>query len=504
MTNGFAGSKSLDERRRRRLAQEGLEASGESPRASRRRLRASLFSRSSDSPQTEHSLQLSAAAPVKTRLWREPWKYWTLISLLLLVNIGTVAFAHRGMVIDGPIATPSVVNWIVDHLAIGYFGMTAAVTWLIFCHRSRSRLDFGGRYRLWLWPAAIWTGVTTCSLTGGHELFGDWLAGQTNLRGWNGPFWCWLVPASALMLSSTRLLTTEFIACRSAWKLHLTSLVPSLFAVVCVLLDGTSLDGAWRVPAVTLATILWPTLELGSFLLFARHVVHVTNEPTPVVRRRRQPKQSLRKLLKRFITWLLAPREELPAYAEVKAPTRARKKSSKAPARSKSRTSRKSSTKKSRVVERTDEDDDSEVDADDEVEAESPPARQAPVSAPVAPVRVDKPSVTATAKIEKPVVAPVVPPKPIPPAPVTAPRVDAVAKVAESRPGSQLRVDPQQAKRGPHFAQAQQREREAVAAMSRASQQMEDDFGDVNDWEDGEQESNRPQRKKMKGKKHRR
>jgi hypothetical protein len=424
-------------------------------------------------------------------LWRQPWKYAALLAALVLLNLGlvlhTACFPITGAG-SAVAAIRSAEEWVTQHLARGYFVACALTAWLILYHRSRSRLDFSGLYRLWIWLALFWSAMSACSIGGWHDQFGEWLAGQVSLRGWNGPLWCWLIPAAAALLACTSLLRYELSACSTAWRLHVASLPLAFFAAGSLLLRGTSLDGAWLAPATSLTTMLWPTLELGALLLFARHVVYVTNEPTRIPRKRRVRRRTLSRLLKRLAAWMFAPRDEMPAYGdETRKP---RKRSPKASAKSKRRSPAKKSSRRAPAIENEIEDTPQTVS-----QVEQAPVKPEPP--PVQPIVAKQPAA--------------IPPQAIPVKPHDRPiaqqvRKEETRKQEEARPATQLRVDPPQAKRGPNFAEPdrQREEREAVAAVQRESQrhEMEDDFGDVDGWADEESEA--PRHRRMKGKKKRR
>jgi hypothetical protein len=504
MTNGFAGAKSLDERRRRRLAREGTDAGVEPSRASRGRSRSSDAPQAAKSAQAENSLQLPAS-PVRSRLWREPWKHALLIAALLLVNIGLVLHANWSVLRPGsPAATSAIESWLVEHLAIGYFALTTRFAWLIYRHRSRSKLDFAGRYRLWILPALFWTGVFACSMTGWHQSIGETLAGQTNIPLSIGSRLCWLIPAAAILLFMTRLLKSEYSVSRLSWRLHLSSVAVAAIAVGCGLLHGTPLDGVWRSPAFTLGMILWPTLEFGSFLLFARHIVHVTNDPIPCVTRPRKRLISGGEVFTKLLTWLRASRRK-PAKKAWKTYKPPRNWTVTRPAKSQPEPAEKTRTgAKTRGVKSINEDE-SHEDADG-VE-NMPVSEKTAATAPI-PSREPQSAKPIGADVKPAITPPPAPPKPatVPPRQeaVQTPRAEVVSKPAESKSSSKLRFDQPQANRGPHFAQAnQQREREAVAAARRDESRTEDDFGDVDDdWDADESEA--PRRKRMKGKKKRR
>lgn len=486
MSIGFAGSKNIDERRRRRLAQEGMEApSSDSSGAPRRKSpRKSAASRkSAESTESDNSHSSDSPSSARSRLWREPWKYGVLISLLILANCGLVYHAFRATTLanEGIAATvDAITTWTVRYLPFIYCIAVSHIAWLIYYHRSRSRLDFSGRYRLWIWMATLWTVITACALCGWHERFGNWLAGKTTFREWNGPLWCWLIPAAAAMLSNTRLITEEFTRCRFAWRMHLSSLLCAALAGGCLLLQGTSIDGPWMQPTLTMSVILWPTLELGAFLLFARHVVHVSNEPATSAARRRMWRIPVADIMRKFVAWVLAPREELPAYTAELTSKPTRKKS--ASARTKRSTKAKSTRSKkapSKVVTST---------AVKEPPSVSAEANSAKVqnSAPVAVPKKTEPLATQQSSQA---------------ASVPADAKESEAQSTQTRPAPQLRSDPPQKVKGPNFAAREDREPERVL-VAKKEKFSEDDFGDVEGW--GDEEQDEPRRKRMKGKKKRR
>lgn len=490
MSIGFAGSKSIDERRRRRLAQEGMEApSSDSGRTSRRKSprKSAASQNSAESSQSLTSDLMTARAAVHSRLWQASWKYGVLIGFLIVANCSLVLHVGwtRGQTAAGVTTTlQTVETWLLRYLPFAYCLAVSHFAWLIYYHRSRSRLDFGGQYRLWIWMAALWTVIMACALSGWHERFGYWLAGKTTLREWKGPLWCWLIPAAAALLSNTRLLTEEFTPCRIAWRLHLVSLVSAGIAGTCLLLQGTSFDGVWMMPALALASTLWPTLELGAFLLFARYVVYVSNEPSVTSRPKRVRRIPAAELLQKVVAWVLEPREELPAYGSHSVSPPRRRKKIKSPANSKPKAS--ANAKKARVS----------------VRPSKPPAAKSLEAAKTsASSEVSKTSVSIPEpKKTEPPVLPQTPPPPR--EPQAKSRTEPDTKTIQSVPGPVTRIDTAHAVKGPHLGAAQRKHEEAPVVAGRKEEDAEDDFGDVDAWGDDEREASR--HKRMKGKKKRR
>lgn len=163
MSVQFAGARSSDDRRRRRLAvnAEGSPAAL-SPEDAARIERRGL---SADSV-------VAVAAPwIPQALWR----IWTagvlLIVGLVLTGIATVEpFALRPELqsLQSHLLERSR-PVLVDYLqSVGWTGITAWAL-LIGWYRSRSQSDFGGRYRIWTWFAGLLAVIGFCAGTDAHQ-----------------------------------------------------------------------------------------------------------------------------------------------------------------------------------------------------------------------------------------------------------------------------------------------------------------------------------------------
>jgi hypothetical protein len=209
---GFAGSRSLDERRRRRLATDSdavaLEAVAE---PAPRRVA---------TPRPKQSRRGPAHFPLRKVI---SIRYWKLALVIL-----TAVAASAGILFGGWAATiyterlgPGFVLLfrldaarLVRGLATVGFLLTGELALLIGWARSQSLQDFNGRYRGWVLCAVLAfiaaLGLET-QLTAALSATAGWL--------WSEPFWhkatlCWLVPAAVCGLFAHAYAVREMRDCR--------------------------------------------------------------------------------------------------------------------------------------------------------------------------------------------------------------------------------------------------------------------------------------------------
>lgn len=230
MSIQFAGSKSLDDRRRRRLvvnaddsgadgtvAEEGLFASGVA----------------------SELVASSAAAPwVPVYEWRI-WTYAALIGLLL--SGASVALAM-------PTSFRPELAPLTGHLLAGERPVLAVLIQTTFCflaaqlailigwYRAQCKLDFRGYYRVWPWAAIAFAFAAACSATNAHGFTGQ-IVDSTGLLPWRGRVISWLLPTCLAALPLVVLLDRDVRRSRSslytlrvAWGLSLVSAWMELLA----------------------------------------------------------------------------------------------------------------------------------------------------------------------------------------------------------------------------------------------------------------------------------
>ena len=266
----FVGSKSLDDRRRRRLAVNGDGAPAESvlPEEGASRV--------------ESELVMSAAAVpwVPAYEWRI-WTYGAMLGLLLIA----VSFALAQPSAFRPELAP-----LTKHLLQGsrpvlatviqtmFWFLCAQLAILISWYRTQCKLDFDGRYRVWPWAAAFFGLAAICSATNLHVLFGqiisqgEWLVWRSETVAWLLPTCVAALPLTVLLDRDVRRGRTTIYTLRTAWFLGLAATSLELFA-------ADLQEQAWY-PAVRSIVPLFfgATLFLGLWL-HARVVAFVCPDP---------------------------------------------------------------------------------------------------------------------------------------------------------------------------------------------------------------------------------
>ena len=268
----FVGSKSLEDRRRRRLAVHcdavSLENSSSEEVTRSGRVESEL-------------VESEAAAPwVPVHEWRI-WTYGVMVGLLLIA----ASFSLMRPSSFRPELAP-----LSNHLLQGSRPVLAAVIqtlfWflcaqlaiLIAWYRVQCKLDFGGRYRVWPWAAGSFGLAAFCSATHAHVLFGE-IISQGEWLHWRGAIVAWLLPTCVVALPLTLLIDRDVRRGRStlytlrvAWFLGLSTAGLELFAPD---LDRQIWFHAVRsiVPLFSVATLF-----LGLWL-HARVVAYVCPDP---------------------------------------------------------------------------------------------------------------------------------------------------------------------------------------------------------------------------------
>lgn len=266
----IVGSKSLDDRRRRRLAVngDGTPAETSPPEESSWRI--------------ESELVMSAAAAPWVPAYE--WRIWTYGAMLGLILIA-VSFA-----LSQPLAFRPELAPLTKHLLQGSRPVLAVVIqtmfWflcfqlaiLISWYRAQCKLDFNGRHRVWPWAAAFCGLAAFCSATNSHVFLGE-IVSQGGWIGWRSETVAWLLPVFVAAIPLTVLLDRDVrrgrstvYTIRTAWFLGLTAAGLELFA--------SDLHEQFWYPAVRSIVPLFfgATLFLG-FWLHARVVAFVCPDP---------------------------------------------------------------------------------------------------------------------------------------------------------------------------------------------------------------------------------
>lgn len=271
MSIQFAGSKSLDDRRRRRLVV-NADDSGADGTAAGESLSGGVAS----------ELVASAAAAPWVPVYE--WRIWTYAALIGLMVTGAA------IALTAPLAFRPELAPLTQHLLRGERPMlavliqttlaflSAQLAILIAWYRAQCKLDFGGRYRVWPWAVVAFMIAAGCSATNLHALLGQMLE-QSELVPWRPRVVAWLFPAALAALPLVLLLDRDVRRSRSsvytlrvAWGLALATALLELFAE-----DLQTQE--WAAPArIILPMFVTATVFVGLWL-HARIVAYVCPDP---------------------------------------------------------------------------------------------------------------------------------------------------------------------------------------------------------------------------------
>jgi hypothetical protein len=245
-------------------------------------------------PSTVRSEQpVQSSTPERTRLVTfvnslirpQPWISWLLSTVAL---ISWTAVVVGGYQIDRGESGLKEVLGLRSGRACHVLSITSllAVTQLSFVilwYRTRSRKDFHGRYRIWLWTSVTWSLFFAAAIFGWQQALTDAFSRRLP----NFPFIsaiAWLLPASILFGTSYQLLSREMARTPAdRWMLRLSALTALTVAVLR--LSPALVPAGWNFDLLNAAIALWPTLLACSLWHHARYVVHITNEASPFAER---------------------------------------------------------------------------------------------------------------------------------------------------------------------------------------------------------------------------
>lgn len=272
MAASFAGSKHLDERRRRRLAVETDEYSQNSgtdgladPVSSRGRSRDAY----------------GTSLPLRTFIARRLWKHWAitggaflLVAALLYVGFQMPQAAGKlgpgARRLFDPVSGP-VYQWTAGVFLLLSAQMALLVRWV----RGQNRQDFSGRYRFWSVVAAACLGLAFCVGTGAHHAAAEtaaWLWGTRIVR---RPELWWLVPALVGGLQLGWMMYREMRRTRCGLVMLLLAGGSFLAAAAGMLVPRLGLHAL-----MPQALILYGSLFLlTGLMMYARFVVHESSDP---------------------------------------------------------------------------------------------------------------------------------------------------------------------------------------------------------------------------------
>ena len=273
MSIRFAGSRSVDDRRRRRLAQEA-EIAPAAPVTRR------VAKSAAERPAEEVRLP-RGSSPADSLIFPQLWKHAILgvacmaIWALVLVLGDWADQARSGL--------ETVIGLTAGHLP-RFFStvmlLAAGQLALInLWYRSRSRKDFSGSYKVWFYAAVGWLTLCAFAATGSHWHLADAVLAGRPVAIWNGRLLTWMIPGAIIVLAIYRLLLREMRDCdASLWLLRFSLLVAMATAGVLIAGPFVLVSRSHHLLATGLGTG-WHLLLAAAMLLHARHVIHHSNEP---------------------------------------------------------------------------------------------------------------------------------------------------------------------------------------------------------------------------------
>ena len=272
MSIPLTGSKSIDDRRRRRLVVSADDSATD----------VAVMEDGVCAAGVESELVISsAAAPWVPFYESRIWAFGGIIGLLLV----GMAFA-----LTRPMAFRAELAPLTQHLlqhprpVLGvliqtlFWFLSAELALLIGWYRAQCKLDYRGLYRIWPWAAAAFATAALCSATNAHQLFGHVIAG-TGLLSWRPRVVAWLLPVSVAALPFVLLLDRDVRRRRSTLY---TLRVAWLFGLVSVLLELFAVDLAgqsWLEPARTIVPMFGTAVLFLGLWLHARVVAYVCPDP---------------------------------------------------------------------------------------------------------------------------------------------------------------------------------------------------------------------------------
>ncbi len=276
---GFAGSRYLDERRRRRLATESDEADRGAATSA-----PPITGGAAPSPRVARSSYTHF--PLRKAISRRKWKVWSvgLISLLfgigmLVAGIAAARQAERlgpGFVQIFDLSAARMVS-LYATLQLMLTGQLAVFIWW---GRSRSLNDFGGRYRVWAWTAAVCFLFTLLTGVEAHKAIVETVRWATGIESSARLAAAWLVPTLICLticvlrlsheLRNNRVSVVLLWMAVAAWSVTAAQQLGSRLSDVAALGGETVVLAGCRIFAhwCSLMCLLW----------HARHVVYESAE----------------------------------------------------------------------------------------------------------------------------------------------------------------------------------------------------------------------------------
>jgi len=276
----FAGARSVDDRRRRRIVSEteqGVPGKGpKSPSAGYLKLR-----------RVEPDAKEPARAPIASLIPQRSWQIWLycftipVLAVLLHSACSLLSASQKAAVFE-------ILDLQSGHVWRFLRGTTllgcAGLCWLISWFRSASVRDFEGCFKSWYWSGWILALLGMIAGTDAHLVAGMALRDGMQLNIANFVTLAWMIPLLSLLVEPVRCFTREMWHCRRSWVVFWGCSGSGL--LYCwARLDGPHTDGL--ISETTLnatasaASVLTPMLLLSALLSQVHYVMYVSSDPVP-------------------------------------------------------------------------------------------------------------------------------------------------------------------------------------------------------------------------------
>ena len=274
----FAGSRSIDERRRRRLVGENGPALNESSQVAPSAGFWKIRPIQSDS-------EIAPVSPLQSLIPLSRLKICLLCGAVPLVGLLLVLLSQtESLIADQKIRTaielPQSHLW--RFLSGILFLASAGFCWLISWFRSASETDYEGCYKSWYFSGWIFLFFGIVAGCDAHVAFSQVLGDSVRIKGAFLQTLFWAVPMSAFLIEPMRCFAREMWQCRRSFLMMSLSCLASITFLEMKLprLGSEPLLATNTSQVIILASsILVPSLILSALLSQVHYVMYVSSDP---------------------------------------------------------------------------------------------------------------------------------------------------------------------------------------------------------------------------------